>query len=78
MKTKKELIEELVEYVFLNYSKQKVGKAEDGTLITRNILDGKPRVFSLYENIEEIVNTFLGDYPIEEELIEFIKAKEDK
>ena len=55
---KKELIVELCEYVFLNYSRQKVGKFEDGTPMTTNILDGKPRVFALYENIEEIVNTY--------------------
>ena len=48
----------MCEYVFLNYSRQKVGKFEDGTPMTTNILDGKPRVFNLYENIEEIVNTY--------------------
>tara|TARA_R100001443_G_scaffold116425_1_gene136810 strand:+ start:491 stop:823 length:333 start_codon:yes stop_codon:yes gene_type:complete len=59
--SKKELIEELCEYVFLNYSRQKVGTCEDGTPYTTNILDGKPREFNLYLNIEEIVNTYLTE-----------------
>jgi len=63
--SKKELIQELVDYIFLNYSKQKVQTWEDCETgekchIIENILDGKPRVFSLYENIEEIVNTYIN------------------
>ena len=61
--SKKELIQELVDYVFLNYSMQKVQIWEDCETgekchIIENILDGKQRVFGLYENIEEIVNTY--------------------